>query len=382
MLPDHMSEPIRQSKDNPLLARRRENDTNMTYQEILADMQAEFQTLTGVLADDAADIGIRLKVLASQLEELSKQVDEQYRQLFPQTATGSYLEMHGQLRGVIRKTAQQATGTLTFSRGGIVDYDVSIPQGTICALEGNLEARFQTTQDAVLTAGTNSVTVPAKAQEGGTRYNVPAASVAVMISPPLGVISVTNPIPFTGGTNEEDDEELRERLLKTYSEISNGTNAAFYRDVAMSYPEITSCTVISRARGRGTVDVVVASGGSPPDSQLLGQIEADLQARREISVDVALKPVVPKPLTVTGSITVKNGYSINHVLDDCRDAVSNYFSSLQIGEKLLIAALGAALFSVKGVANYHISLPSSDQSLQPDELFLLSELQLEGEMAS
>ena len=60
----------------------------MTYDQILSSMQNKFFELTGVNADDASDIGIRMKVLANQLELLYIATEKQYKQIYPQTATG------------------------------------------------------------------------------------------------------------------------------------------------------------------------------------------------------------------------------------------------------------------------------------------------------
>lgn len=351
----------------------------MTYQDFLAAMQQSFEEQTSVAADDASDIGIRFKALATQLALLAQEGEEQFRQLFPQTATGSYLELHCQLRGIERKTAQPAAGQLVFSRRQEADYAIEIPEGTVCAPPGDPSLRFVTTQSGVLPAGELSLSLPAQAQEGGKKYNLPSASVTLMILPPLGITDVTNPLPFSGGTDGEEDESLRQRLLKTYREISNGANAAYYRQLAMVFPEITSCAVLPRARGRGTVDVVLSSGGNAPGSEVMEQVETSLQSQREIGVDVAVKPVVPFPVDLSVEVEVRQGYSIQTVTDACRQAIAGYFSTLQIGEPLLPAALGARLFAVQGVGNYHLLQPEGDILLQPDQLAVLRLCEVTGE---
>ena len=240
----------------------------------------------------------------------------------------------------------------------------------MCAVGGDITVRFVTTEESVLPAGETSISVPAKAQTGGTAGNVSSAVITVLIIPPTGISAVTNPLPFTGGTNDEDDETLRERLLKTYSEISNGTNAAFYYNIAMSYDDITSCSVIPRNRGRGTVDVVISSGGSSPSSELINKLQNDLNKRREIGVDVLVLPVSAIKVDIAISINVKTGYSHSLVKDQCKQAVSEFFSKLQIGEPLFMAALGAAIFSVPGVNNYTITSHNSDVTINYDKLFI------------
>ncbi|MFQ7061561.1 MAG: hypothetical protein ACLRQY_02295 [[Clostridium] leptum] len=67
-----------------------------TYESILSRMQDQFQELAGFPADDASDIGIRLKVLAGELFSACTNLDWLKRQVFPQTAQGIQLDYHAQ----------------------------------------------------------------------------------------------------------------------------------------------------------------------------------------------------------------------------------------------------------------------------------------------
>ena len=85
-----------------------------SYETILAEMAQRYRELSGHAPEDASDIGIRLKVLAAQVWELWQRCDWMWRQLLPDTATGDYLEYHAATRGLSRKPAVRAVGTLTF----------------------------------------------------------------------------------------------------------------------------------------------------------------------------------------------------------------------------------------------------------------------------
>ena len=104
-----------------------------TYESILSRMQDQFQELAGFPADDASDIGIRLKVLAGELFSACTNLDWLKRQVFPQTAQGIQLDYHAQQRGIQRKSAVRSQGTLEFSREAALLYDVTIPEAR-CAL--------------------------------------------------------------------------------------------------------------------------------------------------------------------------------------------------------------------------------------------------------
>lgn len=73
-------------------------------QDFLQKMQQRYEELTGIPADEASDIGVRLRILAEQLELLYQQLEEEKKQAFAQTATGLALEQHAQQKGLLRFT--------------------------------------------------------------------------------------------------------------------------------------------------------------------------------------------------------------------------------------------------------------------------------------
>ena len=80
------------------------------YEEILAKMQNKYKELTGTDPDEASDIGIRLKVLAAELLSAYAELNWMKQQMFPHTASGVYLDMHADQRGITRKEGAKATG--------------------------------------------------------------------------------------------------------------------------------------------------------------------------------------------------------------------------------------------------------------------------------
>ena len=323
-----------------------------TYDEILGRMTDTFTAEAGFTPDQASDIGIRMRVLAGEIHGLFGQLDWLYRQSFPQTAAGLELEHHAQTRGLTRKNAVQAHGELTFTREEPLWYDVVIPAGTVCSTTGSGGLRFLTTAETTLPSGQLSATVAAQADEGGDAYNVSIGRVTVLITPPPGITGVSNGVAFIGGVDGESDEQLRQRLLKSYSEIPNGTNAAFYRDQALRVEGISTVSVIPMARGVGTVDIYVACDGQAPDPALVTQIERDLAALREICVDVQVLPANLISANVYMTVTPKAGYAMNNVRSDCTQAIQDYFTGLDIGQSALLAGIGQAIFAVDGVKNY------------------------------
>lgn len=133
----------------------------MKFEEIYAHMAAEYKTLAGVEPEDAADVSIRLKVLAGELYTVLCAAESLKLNCFPQTAAGEALDLHAEERGLVRKDAVKSVGTLTFSRRTALSYAAEIPAGTVCAASGENAVEYETTEAAVLPAGALTVTAVA-----------------------------------------------------------------------------------------------------------------------------------------------------------------------------------------------------------------------------
>ena len=141
----------------------------MKFEEIYARMAAEYKTQAGVELEDAADVSIRLKVLAGELYTVLCAAESLKLNCFPQTAAGEALDLHAEERGLVRKDAVKSVGTLTFSRRTALSYAAEIPAGTVCAASGENAVEYETTEAAVLPAGALTVTAAAQAVLGGRR---------------------------------------------------------------------------------------------------------------------------------------------------------------------------------------------------------------------
>ncbi len=349
-----------------------------TVEEIYGQMMADFAQRTGLEPSASGDLAARMYAVAAQLYSL--QVESQWvaRQCFPQTATGEYLDRHAALRGVSRRAAAKAQGKLRFSVDEAMTTDLTIPAGTVCMTAGLV--RFETVGEGVLPAGETWVEVPAQAVEPGAAGNVKAGSVLSMAVAPVGVSRVSNPDTFVGGTDEEGDEALRERVLETFQRLPNGANAAFYQQGALAFPGVAAAQVIPRKRGIGTVDVVIASQAGIPGEELLGQVQAWFEQRREIAVDV--KTLAPNPVNVDVTVQVRaaEGRDAAAVRQEVGAAVARWFDSSRLGRNVLRAELGKVIFGVEGVENYVITAPAADVAMTVSDLPRLGTLTVE-EMA-
>jgi uncharacterized phage protein gp47/JayE len=335
----------------------------MAYEEILARMKNEYRALAGFDADDASDIGIRLKALAAELAAFYARLGELEKQIVPLTSTGAYLDCHAEAKGIFRKPALKAAGTLRFSRETAAASDIAIPAGIVCAVSGDGQVMYVTTEDARLPAGESFVDIAAEAELPGEAGNAAARAINVMITPAAGITAVENAAAFTGGAAQEGDEALRERLLFSYANLSNGTNAAYYYDAAMSHKEVTCANVLPRSRGRGTVDVVIKCTGEGVSPATVSELQALFDREKEINVDARVMEASSRAFDVEAEITMRSGYLESEVIANVRRGIQDYFNGAEIGKTLYRTELGGRISAAEGVATYEILEPRADYAM-------------------
>ena len=337
-------------------------------------MRAAFAEETGFVPNDGCDMMVRLYALAAEVQSLLAQADWVLDQSFPQTAQGQYLDYHAETRALTRLPAARATGVLRFSAPSAAVTDYEIEAGSAAMTTGGV--RFETTEKATLRKGETSVDVPARAVEAGANGNAIAGAVHVMAVYPVGITRCENPEAFSGGSDEESDEKLRERVLESYRRLPNGANAAFYEQEALRFPNVAAAKAVGRARGIGTVDVYVSTHGGAPEEALLGEIRAALQKKREIAVDVAVKVPTEKRIDVTAALEAEQGWTMREITDAAQEALQAYFTGERLGEPVYRAKLASILYGVPGVKNYHLLAPEKDVPADATELPVLGRVTL------
>lgn len=320
-----------------------------TYEEILSEMENAYERESGHRPEDVSDTGLRLRVLAGELYRLRAELNWLERQAFPQTAAGEWLDRHGEQRGIYRREAQHARGTLTFSRYLPLSFDLIIPAGTVCAVPGDDPVEYETLEKGILHAGELSVSVSAQAAVGGVEGNAGAGYITTMTTPPSGINHVTNKAAFTGGSDRESDESYRSRVLAAYAALPNGTNAAYYRDIALSCDGVSAAGVKPRADGAGTVGVYIWGTGGPPEEETVNKLAEKYEKLREIGVTVNVQAATARTVNVGLRCALKPGAGFDMAKEAICQAVAAYFAGLSVGDPVYLGELEKAVLNAAPV---------------------------------
>ena len=323
-----------------------------TYEEILNSMKEKYENLTGSVVCEESDIGIRMRILGGEIYSALQNAEWLKRQMFPDTAEGDYLEKHAAMRGLERRGAAPSFGVVTFSLSEALTAPVAIPKGTVVGTQGENAQRFETLEDAVIEVGETAADVQVRALLAGREGNVRRETVNVLVTSPAYIDRVTNKNPFSGGVDPESDESLRERIIDSFINVSNGTNCAYYRNMALKVEGVTSAGVVPKERGAGTVDIYIASENTEATDEQVEMVQDVLSELREVNVDVQVHKATPVHVSIMPSVAVKEGYEFEEVREKCEEALHDYIATRGVGGKVLLIEAGELLYHIEGVKQY------------------------------
>lgn len=182
--------------------------------------------------------------------------------LTPLTAVGSQLDQWGGAFGVTRLMPTPAVGTVTVS--GVSGS--TLPAGTILTRCDGFE--YVTTENVTLTGSTGSV--PVEATESGATGNYTVSGELNIGSVSGGFQSIALVEIISGGSENECDDDLRQRILTAIRSPCRVGTKNDYEFWALQYPGVTRVCCVDQPRGCGTVDIYVMMDNSYVDGFPLG----------------------------------------------------------------------------------------------------------------
>ena len=325
-----------------------------SYNEILERMENKYRELSGHEAAECGDIGIRLKLLAGELYSLGNNMDWLKRQMFFTTATGEQLDMYAMQRGIKRIRGNKASGELAIVLDTPLDYDMDVPKGTVCTTaDGGLN--FVIDETTTIKKGTARTICHACAEHSGKKYNVKRGYITTMVTYFSVGMYLENASVFSGGTDDESDDELRERIAESYKNISNGANTAYYKNLVESIDGVQSCAVIESKADNSVTSIYVAGRGGLCTSNCLSKVAEAIKTGKCMGETVNVLNAKTAAYNVSVKIEVKPGYVGDKVIESVEENIKNYFNSLRVAQKVILAEIGRVLMDTDGVENYTFS---------------------------
>lgn len=302
--------------------------------------------------------------------------------MFVSHAEGTWLNLKAADFSKKQKEAVKAQGYVTVTRGSSQDA-VKIPQGhvfkTIKDLNGE-ELRFFVLNDTTLQQGANTVRVLVEAELAGSKYNVPVGQITRTLTYIDGGCTVTNGSGWIvrEGSDIEDLESLRERTLRSWSDLATRPIAEKYQNAAEEVPGVLFAKVNDQhPRGQGTVDIVVTGTAGEATEALLALVQSEVDTIAGSYDDVLVKSsiIVKQPVTVT--VTISDTTSDSGIANGVISAITELLKiskERELNELTHADIVFAIKKSISAIKNVKVLVPSDDVVLETDKVIILGDV--------
>lgn len=271
-----------------------------------------------------------LEIVAKAKFKFMELLSNVLKQTNPKTATGKWLDVWAGAVGLTRHAATKVQGTVYFTRESSSG-NVVIPVGTIVSTsidnKGN-RYRFMTISEVVLADGTQEVAASVTAEFAGAAYNVGTTTIVQIQSAIAGVDGVENRTGWivSEGTDEETDEQLRERYFLRWDELAQGSTKRAYIGYAKRVNGVIDVEVDdSFPRGPGTVDIYITGAAGLPTQSLIDEVQSEIEDNKPIASDALVKAPTAVSLDPTIYIYMYPGVGTDGVQTTAESVINALF---------------------------------------------------------
>lgn len=285
---------------------------------------------------------------------------EVLKQILPQYAYGTFLDGHATTRRMARRAATAASGYLTVT----VSEETTIPMGSLFATASinDEPSVFYQTMEEVKILKDESAVIPIECTEDGVVGNTPKGTIILVASKLTNISAVINEEDITGGTEEEDDETLRERIIeydKTQGDSFVG-NVADYKRWATSVDGVGEATIISATDDSGTVTIILTDmNGEPATDNLCEAVynyimkpDAPLERLAPVNAILVVKAPDTMPICIKATIELQAGADIDAVKAEFLSNVALYLPIALDEEEVKYTKICNILGDTAGVNDY------------------------------
>ena len=319
--------------------------------------------------NEGSEIRNLLESIAVDLYDLMEDNYEATKIAFISSAYGEWLDLHGEnpLINTPRDTGSEAVGLVTFTIPDIRTVDIIIPEETILVCEDN-DLEYTTDAEAVIVAGDTSVDVYCTCLTVGEDGNCPANTINMIDDDNIDdTVEVNNPEAFSEGTDYEEDDEYRERLLDTirldnfgsvgyYQELGN--NVKGVHDILLVEDEVYTRKILVNGTSKPVPEEVLMNvllEFTRPENIVLGH-SFIVDSPEYVVLNLTLDLIVEYELEQEIILDRLNSFFNGGVTDDGFD-----FEGYSIGENLKETYLYSSLESLDGILRASARMSDNSQ---------------------
>jgi uncharacterized phage protein gp47/JayE len=294
------------------------------------------------------------RVIAGAVHMLYGALEFLARQMFPDLSERAFLLRQGRLFGLTLNAATFATGnvTITGTNGAI------IPAGTVLLHADG--AAYATAAEVTIAGGTATAAVTAAAAgQDGNR----AEGVTLSFESPIATVNATATVAAVGlasGTDEEDIEDFRTRVLERMRSPPHGGAASDYIAWAREVAGVTRAWCFPLEGGAGTVTVRFVRDDDAsliPDAGEVAAVQAHIDAVRPVTATVTVAAPTAVALNFTIHVVPDNSATRAAVEAELRDLL---LRAAKPGGTILLSQIRGAVDDAAGVTDWSVTAPAAD----------------------
>ncbi|MDI0265497.1 baseplate J/gp47 family protein [Clostridioides difficile] len=327
-------------------------------------MLSNFQDVSTLEGDFIYDTTRPTAEEVAQLKQLGLQ--NNLKIAFPQTSYGIYLEWLGECKGVFKNQPTKATGVITFTgvQGTIIAKGTVV---TTVATDEKQSIEFELLETKSI--GENeTVDIKAECRETGTIGNVSQNTVTVLLGSINGIKSVNNKEDFKGGTDIEDEEHFRERVLVAEQEDKLSGASSDYIRWAKEVAGVGYAYVVPEWNGAGTVKVLILDKNRKAATQeLIDKVQEYIYPLNisegenrdgKAPIGALVTVVTPETLliNVKASFIFSNSFSEETVLNNLKAKIDKYLDKIDLGGTVsynaIQAIVGSMMLTDEGIQDF------------------------------
>lgn len=307
---------------------------------------------------------------------------ETIKNMFPAWAYDINLDRLGETRGLYRKKATKATGELTI----IAKQGTELPKGTKFSTVSNYgepSVEFENIEELILGEET---TINIIAVNDGIVGNVATNTITLLSSPINEIKNVYNKLPTIGGTEEESDDNFRERIEeydKNQGNLYVGSEAD-YKRWAMSIKGVGSALVIPANDETGLVKIVITdSNGDPATNELCTEVynyimrpDAPPERIAPVNAYLLVTPPTTIDVNIVASIKVNSALSPDDIKRNLVIALKIYYKQALTEKEIKYHKIIQILMGLEGITDIddvNINNSTNNITIENDELPITNE---------
>lgn len=197
-------------------------------------------------------------------------------------------------------------------------------------------------------------------------------------------LAVTNPVPATGGCDQESLAHARKQAPAEVRSLWKAVTRDDYKALAEGFPGVAKAKVLDANNCENIryyqVNLVVApNGGGRPSPLLMEDLAQYLERRKVITVEINIFAPIYRAINIDAEIFAYKHEDLELVRSRVEQTLADFFAfeRMTFGATIHFSDVMAALDGVRGVSHVRLYMPGQDVVIRDTEIANLGEINIQ-----